>query len=378
MIHVVHLISGLEVGGAERLLARLVKGQPALHVSNRVISMTDMGPLGERLAGAGVEVQALHMRRGSPSLSALWRLAKILRRLKPDILHCWMYHADLLGLLAGRLAGVPNVIWGIHSANETLGGWRPLTRWVVKSCALLSRYPETILSVSESGKRAHAAMGYDTSRMVVVHNGYDLDMFKPAPETRDTVRRELSLGSDTLLVGMIARFHPAKDFRNFFKAASILLEHYTGVHFLMAGTGVCASNPELSEPMHEHGLTGHVHLLGRRDDIPILDAALDIGCISSATEAFPNSVAEAMACGVPCVVTDVGDAALIVGETGRVVPPRNPEALARGLGEMIDLGPEGRKLLGQRARQRIAEKFSLVKMIDAYEALYRQLNGNSA
>jgi glycosyltransferase involved in cell wall biosynthesis len=289
-----------------------------------------------------------------------------------------MYHADLLGLVAGKLAGVPSVIWGIHSANETLSGWRPLTRWVVRTCALLSRYPETILSVSESGKRAHAAMGYDTSRMVVVHNGYDLEVFKPAPEARAAVRRELGLSSDTLLVGLIARFHPAKDFRNFFKAASILLERHTGVHFLMAGTGVSTSNPELSRPIHELGLTGHLHLLGRRDDIPIVDASLDIGCISSATEAFPNSVAEAMACGVPCVVTDVGDAALIVGDTGRVVPPRNPEALARGLGDMMDLGPEGRKLLGERARQRVAEKFSLVKMIDAYEALYRQLSGNSA
>jgi len=373
MIDVLHLITGLGVGGAERALASLVQAKNRLHVCHRVVSMTEIGPVGAELASAGVSVQALEMRRGSPSPLALLRLVAILRRSRPDILHCWMYHANLLGLVAGKLAGVPHIIWAIHSANEKLSGWRPLTRSVARVSARLSRYPEVIVSAATSGKRIHAAWGYDTSKMVVIHNGYDLDVFRPAPEARDTIRRELGLSPDTLLVGMIARYDPAKDFRNFFQAASILLKRHTGVHFLMAGTDVSPDNPEVSRPIHELGLARHFHLLGRRDDVPILAAALDVACLSSVTEAFPNAVGEAMACGVPCVVTDVGDAALILGDTGRVVPPGNSEALARGLADMIDLGPEGRTLLGQRGRKRVEERFSLARMVEAYESLYQSL-----
>lgn len=373
MINVVHVITGLGVGGAEVSLARLVQASNGQHVCHRVFSMMDIGPLGDRLADAGVDVRALEMHRGSPSLLALWRLVRALRRLRPDVLHCSMYHANLLGLVAGRLAGVPHIIWVIHSANEKLIGFRALTRWVVRLCASLSHYPEVIVSVSESGRRVHEALGYDTSRMVVIPNGFSLDLFKPAPEARDTVRRELGLSPNTLLVGMIARFDPAKDFRNFFEAGKILPQRYAGVHFLMAGTGVSWDNPDLSRQIHELGLAGQFHLLGGRDDIPILDAALDIACLSSATEAFPTSVGEAMACGVPCVVTDVGDAADIVGDTGIVVPAGNPEALAGGLADMIDLGPDGRKALGQRARQRVEARFSLARMVEAYESLYESL-----
>jgi len=375
MIHVLHLITGLGVGGAERALEALIQAKNGSSICHRVVSMTDIGPVGAELASAGVSVQALEMRRGSPSPLALLRLVKTLRRSKPDILHCWMYHANLLGLVGGRLARVPHIVWAVHSANEKLSGWRPLTRLVARLSAWLSRYPEIIVSAAESGKRVHAVWGYDTSKMVIIHNGYDLDKFRPSLEARDKVRRELGLSPDTLLVGMIARYDPAKDFRNFFQAASMLVERHSGVHFVMAGTAVSANNLELSRPIHELGLTAHFHLLGRRDDVPILSAALDVACLSSATEAFPNAVGEAMACGVPCVVTDVGDAALIVGDTGRVVPPKDPVALARGLAEMIDLGPGGRGLLGQSARKRVEERFSLARMVEAYESLYQSLMG---
>jgi glycosyltransferase involved in cell wall biosynthesis len=209
--------------------------------------------------------------------------------------------------------------------------------------------------------------------MVVIPNGFDLDLFKLAPEVRDTVRRELGLSPNTLLVGMVARWHPAKDFRNFFEAGKIVLQRYPGVHFLAAGMGVSWDNPDLARQICEPGLKGHFHLLGRRDDIPTLVAGLDIGCLSSVAEAFPCSAGEAMACGVPCVLTDVGDAADIVGDTGIVVPAGNPEALARGLADMVDLGPDGRKALGQRARQRIEARFSLARMVEAYESLYESL-----
>jgi glycosyltransferase involved in cell wall biosynthesis len=288
-----------------------------------------------------------------------------------------MYHANLLGLVAGKLAGVPHVLWAIHSANQELTGFHALTRLVVRLGAPLSQYPEVIVSVAESGKGVHKAWGYDTSRMVVIPNGFDLELFKPRPEARDTIRRELGISPDCLLVGMVARWHPVKDFRNYFEAGKILLQRYPGIHFLAAGTGVSWDNPELARQIRETDLKGHLHLLGRRDDIPTLVAALDIGCLSSVAEAFPCSAGEAMACGVPCVVTDVGDSADIAGDTGFVVPARNPEALARGLAQMVALGPDGRRALGQRARQRIQARFSETKMVETYESLYESLTWQS-
>lgn len=373
MTTVVHLITDLNVGGAERQLCGLVAQSDRHYFRHLVVSMTDVGPLAPRLAGAGIETHVLRMKPGVPSPAALIKLVKLLRNLKPNILQCWMYHANQLGLLAAKLAGVPRVVWGIRCSDMDFSRYRPLTRWVFRVGARLSRLPDRIVINSEAGRKLHEQWGYDGSKMIIIPNGFDLDVFKPDPEARRSVRRELGVSHDTVLIGLIARFDPMKDHATFLKAAGLLIQRERGVRFLLVGPGITGAHPDLFEMIRANCLDGLVRLLGFRDDISRLTAALDIACLSSSSEGFPNAVGEAMACGVPCVVTDAGDAAYLVGDTGRVVPRRDAPALAAALSELIAMCPSDRQLLGRRARRRVEGNFTWAKMVGAYESLYQRM-----
>ena len=378
-VTILHLITGTNVGGAEKALAALVRRSDALRYRHVVISMIGIGPVGEDLTSAGVEVHSLRMRRGTPSLTGLLRLVKLIRRTRPQILQCWMYHANLLGLVAGKLADAPYIIWGIRCSDMDFSRYRCMTRWVVKLGAWLSRVPQRIIANSESGKMLHVGLGYVESKIEVIPNGFDLEVFKPDPDVRTAIRKDLGLPNNALLIGLIARFDPMKDHATFFKAARLLSERQPGVHYVLAGSGVCLENQGLSKLVRDNNLNGSIHLLGPREDVPRLNASLDIACSSSLFgEGFSNAIGEAMACGVPCVATDVGDSGYIVGDTGRVVPPRDFEALAAALAELIQMGPFGRRALGERARQKINENFPLGQTVDRYQSLYEHLMDCSA
>jgi glycosyltransferase involved in cell wall biosynthesis len=183
----------------------------------------------------------------------------------------------------------------------------------------------------------------------------------------------MSLSAGAVLIGMIARYHLVKDHATFLEAASLLLKSHNQVHFVLAGSGVDMNNAQLRELLSRYDMSPHVHLLGHRKDIARLSAAMDIVSLSSYCEGFPNAIGEAMACGVPCVATNVGDSALVVGDTGLIVPPRDPYALADAWKELIDMGIEHRQTLGMRARQRVVEKFSLDTIASQYETLYTEL-----
>ena len=340
-----------------------------------VVSMRALGPVAHQLREAGIEVHTLGMKAGVPTVGASWRLVKLLRRSKPDLFLCWMYHANLLGLLAGKLARVPRVVWGIRCSNMDFSCQRLMTRRVVKLCASLSKLPDLIIVNSEAGRDVHAEMGYAKEKMVVIPNGIDTDVFKPDPLARRRVRQELGVSEDALLIGLIARLHPMKDHETFFKAARLLAEKRPEVHFLLAGAEISPKNPELSRMVREYNLDRHGHLLGARQDVPALTAALDIATSSSAFgEGFSNVLGEAMACGVPCVVTDVGDSAAIIGDTGKVVPPRSPEKLASAWLELIELGRPGRLELGAKARKCIEDRFHLKHVVAQYQTLYESLS----
>jgi len=378
MTHVIHLITDLEVGGAERVLAQLVTAKSSSGFRHSVISMTDLGPVGGDLIAAGVEVKVLKMHRGVPSPGALFRLTRILQQSKPSFLQCWMYHANLMGVIAGKVAGVPYILWGIRAANpKPSGGWG-MTHWVVRAGGWFSSLPAGIIAVSEAGKQLHQGWGYDASKITVIPNGFDLQGFKPDAKAYRAVREELGLTPDTVIIGLMARFHPVKDHETFLRAAASLRKKTSGVCFLLAGREVTTENPQLSRLIRKNNLVDWLYTLGCRADINRIMASLDIACLSSYSEAFPGVVGEAMACGVPCVVTDVGDSARIVGDTGKVVPPRDPEALAAAWLELIDLGREKLRELGERARARVGQKYSLDRMVNAYESLYVRLQRGGA
>jgi glycosyltransferase involved in cell wall biosynthesis len=360
---VLHVIDGLDVGGAEIMLQRLIAADTSgwEHV---VVSLTTVGPVGERIQAGGTAVQALDMR---PKPTVVWQvatLARLLRAHRPTVIQSWLYEADLLTALVRPLGRRrPPLLWGIHQSDLDPVRVKRRTRWTVRICARLSRVPTAIVCCSAVSAEIHAELGYDAGRMVVIPNGFDLDEFTPDAGARASVRHELGVSSESPLVGVVARWDPQKDHRNFLSAAAAVRQHRPDAVFVLCGKGIDEHNPTLQAWIQELDLQQSVRLLGRRDDIPRLMAALDVGVSSSAYgEAFPLAVGEAMASGVPCVVTDVGDCARLVGDTGRVVPPSQPGLLAAAVVDLLGSSQER----GVAARKRVEIEFSLDRAVRSY------------
>jgi glycosyltransferase involved in cell wall biosynthesis len=375
-LSVLYVTTALIAGGAEMMLYRLLSRLDRTRFTPQVVSLLEHGPISRKIQALGVPVRSLGMKVGVPNPAVVLRLARWLRQDPPDMMQTWMYHADLVGGLAARLAGNIPVAWGIRHSDLSSETSSRLTHLTVKTCALLSHWlPDRIVCCSEAARQVHMAIGYAAEKMVVIPNGYDVGTFRPDFGTRATIRKALGLSEDAPIIGMVARFDPQKDHRTFIRAAQLLHRDRPDAHFLLCGMEVTWDNQDLARWIDDAGLRTHCHLLGRRDDdIANVTAALDIASLSSSYgEGFPNVVSEAMCCGVPCVVTDVGDAALIVGQTGIVVPPRNPQALAAAWRTMLEMGCEGRRPMGIAARQRIKERFDIAEITGRYEHLFEEL-----
>lgn len=378
MRRIVFIITGLSTGGAEMMLLKVLERLDRQRFAPHVISLTTLGELGQRIAALGIPVDAIGMKPGLPSPSGFLRLVRMLKRLNPDVVHTWMYHADLLGGLAARLAGVSAVGWCIRHSNLDKDKTRFSTRAVVSLCASISKWvPSRILSCSERARQIHVARGYAAEKMLVVPNGFDLARFKPDEDARKRIRTELGLDVDTLLVGLIGRFDPQKNHAGFFEAAGVLHRHMPHVHFVLAGQAVDMRNAALMQAITQAGVLANTHLLGLRSDIPELMAALDVLASSSYGEAFPNVLGEAMACRVPCAVTDVGDSAYIVGDTGRVVASGDMAGLAAALETLLALPPAEKSALGECTRARVAAYFEIGEVVHKYEDFYDSLLANA-
>lgn len=373
-IRVVHVINSLEYGGAESMLCNLLLRSDRKRFDSSVVSLIDDLTVAEPIIGAGIPVVTMGMMPGLPDPRGLWRLARHLRRIKPDVIQTWMDHSNLIAGVAALAAPNARVIWGIHHSHHVPGVAKRSTLMTVSACARLSKWlPSKIVCCSEQSRRNYERDGFDRTRMLVIPNGFDMDAFRPDADAREAIRRELRVPADAALVGLVARFDPLKDHATFLRAAAHLVRTQPDTHFLMCGHNVDRDNLELVAQIEAVGLRDRCHLLGARRDVARIHASLDVATSSSISEAFPLVVGEAMACGTPCVVTDVGDSALVVGPTGRVVPPKDPAALAAAWGEMLALGPAGRTTLGLAARQRVRERFDLRAVTRRYEALYEQL-----
>ena len=375
-IKVLHLITDLDPGGAEMMLYKLLSRSDREHFDQRVVSLTDVGVIGRKIENLGLPAAGLGLRLGGlPSLAALRHLSAILRRTGPDILVAWMYHAALLGTLVRPRTGKLKILWNLRCAEMDFSRYRRLTSWVVRACAWCSSRPQVVIANSEEGLRVHQRLGFHPKRWAVIPNGFDLQQFRIDPESGQEVRAKLGLKGDSLLIGLVARFDPMKDHATFLAAASRLAQKNPRVIFILAGPGVTGENPFFQPYLRRADLSRRLLLLGFREDIPRLTAALDLATSSSFGEGFPNAVGEAMACGVPCVVTAVGDSAYLVGETGRVVPPRDPEALLRAWEELLALPEANRRKLGLQARRRMEACFDLGRVALEFEDLFREVAG---
>jgi glycosyltransferase involved in cell wall biosynthesis len=357
------------------MLCKLVAGMDRSRFESTVVSLGDEGTLGAQILDCGAKLYALRMRPGMLSCRPLLSLFRLVKSYQPDVVQTWLYHSNPLGLIAARVAGVPNVCWSLHSCNPEMRGYPWMTRVIVRLLAVMSPLPSGVIAVSMVSKSWHEAQGYGPKRWIYIPIGIDVQHFRPRIDANTRLKEQLGLSPETFLIGMVARYHPLKDHLNFLRGLALVSRDCPAVHAVLMGRGIEPGNPDLCRAIEELKVKNLVHLLGERADVPDLMAGFDLLCSTSNSEASPNVLGEAMACEVPCVVTDVGDCARIVGNTGTVVPPRDHQALARAIMDLFTAGPDVRRRLGADARRRVSTCFSLLSVVQAYEKLYSELSG---
>jgi glycosyltransferase involved in cell wall biosynthesis len=374
-VQIVFIITGLSTGGAEMMLYKFLSRIDRDRFCPTVISLIDGGVFALRLKAFDIPIYSLGMQAGRPSISALKRLTALLNQIQPDLIQGWMYHSNLAAQLGNFLAKrkVP-VLWSIHHSIESLRAEKITLAATIKLTAALSSKIEKVIFSSEKGQAQHLGLGYCSNNAITIGDNFDLSKYKPASQSQPNLRQSLNLGETSILIGSIARYHPMKDHANFLNAAAKIVPKHLDVHFILIGPGVDNQNLILSEQIRKLGIGAQTHLLGERQDIPVLMTSLDIFTSSSAYgESFPNVLGEAMSCQIPCVATNVGDSDLIVGDTGIIVPTKDSEALAEAWQKLILLGRKGRQDLGKKARERIKQSFDLDapnSFVKKYEDIY--------
>jgi glycosyltransferase involved in cell wall biosynthesis len=373
-LDIVHVITGLNTGGAETALCRLLESMGTSDFHHTVIALGGEGALSGRVRAAGAKVAHLNMSPRKPSLSGFWRLRQMLHREQPDVVQGWMYHANVAAAVAafGHPAAL---LWGVRASLHDYESYPWNTRTAVRMGRALSAKPWAIIYNSRVSCAQHSSYGYATGNIRVIPNGIDCSKFAPNPAAGVRVRRELAIADDALVIGLVARYDPMKDHEGFLHAASRLIERCGKVRFVLVGRNVNDKNPALRCLVTELGLGKYVDMLGERVDCSDLMNAFDIVSTSSYGEAFPNVVAEAMACAVPCAVTDVGDSADVVGDTGYVVPPRNPDALSEAWLSLIQEGHVRRKARGLASRRRVNRFYAIENTARAYRDVYFEACG---
>ncbi len=360
------------------MLFKLLKTIDRQRFEPVVISLTSIGEIGLKIRSCGINVSSLEINRKNPNIFKIFKLWFEIRKMRPAIIQTWMYHSDLLGGIVSYSAGYKRIVWGLRHSDPIDSCDKKSTQYVIKLCALFSRIvPISIVSCSEKAKLSHSKKGYPKSKIRVIPNGFDIDDFKPNPEARRKVREQYKIPNDAQIVGMVGRYHLVKNHQGFLDAAKIVCKILPKCQFLFVGEGVDCNNTGLVEMIERRALSSNVHLCGRSDDISSIMAGFDVMASASKAEAFPNVLAEAMACGVPCVVTDVGESADIVGDCGRVVPKDDMTALANNIIEILTLGSDNLKIVKENARKRIITKYNINRVVTKYQrhylAIYRAL-----
>lgn len=370
-----HIITSFNTGGAEAMTLKLLQTLNPT-VKSCVIVLMERGTLSAQLDALNIPVYYLGIKQGGlPSLNAVWKLVSIARKLSPDVVQGWMYHGNLAACLVKIILGKqPGLIWNIRQTLSTSNQENYLTGWIIKISASLSKMPSKIIYNSLVSVAQHGEIGFENRNHLVIPNGFDLDVFKPDAKKKQHLRKKLGVSPNVKLIGHVARFHPMKDHNSMLRAAREVLNKRRDVCFVFAGWKIDMHNLEVMQLIQGLNLEEHVILLGERSNPAQIMASLDFFVSSSAWgEGFPNVVGEAMATGVPCVVTDVGDSSHVVGEFGSVVKPANSSALAHSMLEMLEHSPKAYKDLSVGSRERVASIFSLQQVGDTYLNLYKSV-----
>ena len=360
---ILHLLTSLGPGGAQSTLGSLVS-DPDSSASPIVVALEGGGIYVDIIRSYGVEVHTLGFSKWRPNVIPLLRFLRIIFVNKPDVIQAWMYHAELLSLVAKIILKVP-VYWNIRSGIHA-----GLGSILVRACAFLSSLPDAVVVNSFHGKLVHQQLGYSPKRWVVIHNGIDIHRFRPCVESRLSVRREFGLSDSCFIVGLVARIAPQKGHDLLFRASKVLIEKFPNLFFFIVGAGDPESEREARELVSDIAPLGRILFLGQRTDVARLTTSFDVACMISEGEGFPNVLAEAMATGVPCVVTNVGDAALLLDNEYLTINSGDLVALISKIEWLISLPETERQSIGARGRDRIVRSFGVLSMRQKYNSLY--------
>ncbi len=377
---ILFVITALPIGGAQMMLFKLLKTINRERFDATVVSLSNVGVVGDQISRLGYRVVPLNISPGAMSIRGLFALRAVIKAERPDIIQGWMYHANVAAQLAAMLVRRPvPVVTSIRATYSILDHKKLNTAIVIWMGAKLSgRAHATINNSRFSATEHRRQLGYSTSNVVVIPNGFDTAAFRPDPAARARVRASLGIPEGTLLVGIIGRVEPIKDHGTFLRAARLVRQQFPNARFLLVGAGAAPSNAALTALIRECGLENSVYLLSECSDMPELTAALDLSVLSSLSEGFPNVVGEAMSCAVCAVATATGDTGAIIGRTGGLAPVHRPEMLADAMSRVLAMEPEQRRNLGYLARARIVEKFSLEAVVRQYEAVYERVLSGTA
>lgn len=368
---VAHVITDLRIGGAEIILDRVLERSDPSVYEHIVVALRDPEPLAASLRARGIAVHCIS--EGRWSGRDMLRLLRLMRRLKPDVVQTWMIHANVLGGVASKMATGAPIAWGIHFGRIAAAEHgRVLLALQILESGLSRLVPDTIIACSETSAEEMRSKRYARKRIRVIPNGFDLEYHAPGIE--GGLRRRLGIPNAAFVAGHVSRWHPQKDQATLIAALRMTMSATNSVHVLLCGDGLSYEQPAIAELAEE--FPGRVHAIGRTNDARSIYATIDLlVCSSSRGEAFPLVIGEAMACGVPVLSTDCGDAKMMVGHTGKIVPTENPGAMHAAIGAFADLPPESRVRLGEEARARIADRYELGSVTNAYETCWLELAG---
>ena len=372
-MRVLHIITGLGLGGAEMMLLKLLKASDRLTTENVILTLTDLDVLGADIRAQGVRVRSLGISGGATALRGLWAASRLMRSFKPDVVMTWLHHADLFGVLLKCLHPTVPLVWNLRCSKLSTEDLPRSNIILVRLLARLSFVPTVVVANAHVGMDEHIRIGYKPRRWLVLPNGFNTKEFFPDDLARKRIRDQLGIDQSDFVVGMVGRYHRMKGFDLFAKAAGIAMQKNARLRFVLVGTDVSENNEELMSVFKIAGVGSRVLLLGQRRDVHDVMNGFDILANTSTSEGFPNVEGEAMACGLPCTVTDVGDSRVIVGEAGVVVPPGDALALARAWLWLAAMSPSSAMELRLRARKRVLDFYEIGVVADQYSGLFKQL-----
>ena len=368
MVKTLHIITQLAHGGAERQLTNVASMSPD---ESAIFSIKKPSQIATELQEVRVPVYSGNA-RNSTSPKWVLRLRKVIGEVEPDVIMGWMYHGNLAASFARIIGNQIPILWNVRHSIHNLALEKPTTRIAIRSGRWLRRTPERIVYNSNVAAEQHEEFGFPADKRIVIANGFNLGRFRPDTSLRVLRRAELGIPKDRMLLGMLGRVHPMKNHFGWVQAFQEVRRKYESVHCVIAGTGVAKRNGRVAEAVREAKLENAVTLLPQTHLPEHLYPALDLLVMpSSWGEGFPNVVGEAMACAVPALVTDVGDAASVVGNTGFVAADGSPAELTRCTLEALALGPEGLASYGQRARERMHECYGIDSISRQYLSVLR-------